>query len=186
MMPIMALDHRLGVLNRALVVHDEAAALGDPGEAALDHPSAGQHLEAPLYLFLADDVDDHAESFFGPGDEAAGVPAVGPDETDTGVGGMHLLAHRASPVSVLDAGRGDHDREQQACGVDDDVALAAIGLLAGVISLVSAPTVSVPFTDWASMIAAVGSESLPSASRTATRRASWAASMTPSLVQARK
>jgi len=57
----------------------------------------------------------------------------------------------------------DDNPEQQAGGVDGDVALAAFDLLGGIIA--ARPPFSVVFTLWLSMTAAVGLASRPSCSR---------------------
>ena len=46
-----------------------------------------------------------------------------------GDGGEHLPARN---VAVLDLGAVDHDRDQQAAGVGEDVTLAALDFLSGV------------------------------------------------------
>ena len=73
-------------------------------------------------------------------------------------------------VAVLDAGGVDDRLHQQALGVDKDMTLLALDLLAGVVArrVDAAPPFSAPLTLWLSMIAAVGLASRPACSRHST------------------
>jgi hypothetical protein len=83
-------------------------------------------------------------------------------------------------IPILDAGRDDMDRDEQAEGVGDQEPLAALDFLARVEALVAAGTVSAVRTDCESISPALGSEFRPSASRTRPRRTSWTCSTVPS------
>jgi hypothetical protein len=78
----------------------------------------------------------------------------------------------------------NHYRQQQSQGVHYDMALAARDLLARIVA--SGPPFSVVLTVWLSMMAALGVGSLPSASRTLGRKASWMRSQVPSARHLRK
>jgi len=73
-------------------------------------------------------------------------------------------------AAVADVGGGHLDLADQAEGVDQQVALDALGLLARVIAGLrrAGPPFSADLTVWLSMIAALGLASRPSASRSAT------------------
>jgi hypothetical protein len=77
-------DDGLVVLGEALVVTGGAAAAGDPGQGASDDPPAGQDFEGVQVTGPPDDFEGELERFPGPGDELAGVAAVGPGEPDLG------------------------------------------------------------------------------------------------------
>jgi hypothetical protein len=83
-------------------------------------------------------------------------------------------------VAVLDGCGGDQDFEQQAGGVDGDVALAPLTFLALSQPREALGTVGAARTDWESMTAAVGSTARPAAWRAAARKASCKAMVTPS------
>ena len=73
-----------------------------------------------------------------------------------------LVEHDAGPVAVLHAGGMDDDPQRKAFDVDQGVELATLHPLAGVITHcvvftpVFAPPFSAAFSDWLSMMAAVG------------------------------
>src|SRR6266511_2686291 len=124
-------DHGPVVVREALVVADGAAVAADPGEGALHHPAARQHLEG-VGQAPADDVDPKAQGGSRPDHQLARVAGVGPDQPDAALRDPQSPQQRLGAVAVLDAGGGDHDRQQQPQGVHGDVAFAAVDLLAGV------------------------------------------------------
>ena len=73
-------------------------------------------------------------------------------------------------IPILDAGRMNAHREEQAQRVGQDVALAAKDLRARVIAgqVERGPPLRAPFALWLSMIAVVGRASRPAFSRTST------------------
>jgi hypothetical protein len=76
------LDHRGVVIGMAFVVADGTTAAVNPGERALDGPSAVQHDERALPGQFGDDLDGESQVGGGPVDESAGVAAVGPEQSD--------------------------------------------------------------------------------------------------------
>jgi hypothetical protein len=73
-------------------------------------------------------------------------------------------------VAVLDIGRVDDGDKDQPENIYEQMAFAAIDLLARIVA-VRAP-LSVVLTDWLSMMAALGWRSRPAASRTSPRNSS--------------
>jgi hypothetical protein len=97
---------------------------------------------------------------------------------------LELRQHQLGPVAILNAGTMDHHDQQQAQRVDDDMALAALDLLAGIVA-VGPPFCGVR-SDWLSRIAADGVGSRPACTRTCTRRASCTTVIVPASRQRAK
>jgi hypothetical protein len=118
-----------------LVVAGEPAVLNDPGEGPLDHPASAQHLEALGGWIAFDDFDDDVSLFPGPVHQPTGVATIGKGAFNERVSCAGRLEHRLAAIAILDAGGMDPDGEEPAIGVGQDMALAAIDLLARVVAL---------------------------------------------------
>ena len=117
-----------------LVVANEAAGLHDPREAALDDPAAADDDKALCAGRALHDFQDDVGLGLRPADEPAGVPAIGIDPFDEGEAWTGAAEHALGAVAVLNIGRVDLDRQQAPVGVGQDVPLAPVDLLAGVIA----------------------------------------------------
>lgn len=148
----------------------EAAASTDPGEGPFDDPALGQEDEA-VPVGALDDFELPRPGF---GDNPRHlrplVAAVGIDALDERKGSPSLPQHGGSPVAILNIGGMDDDAQQEAKGVDEDVALAAFDPLARVETrrVDRRPPFCAPLALWASMIATVGLASRPARSPTST------------------
>ena len=120
----------------------------------------------------------------GPGGQLASVSAVSPNYLESGKPTHQFAQHQLGSISILDVGGMYHHGQKQSHGVYYDVTLAPSDLFAGIIA--TRPPFSVVFTDWLSMIAALGVASRPAASRTLGRKASSMASQVPSSRHFRK
>ena len=127
-----------------------------------------------------DDFQDHPKRGGDPGDEFAGVAAVGPGEFHAGKRAPQVPQQRFGAVAVLGAGGGDHDRQQQPGGVNGDVAFAAVYFLALVPAAAGLGMLSAARIDCESMTAAVGPGIRPAAARTCSRNWSWICCRVPS------
>jgi hypothetical protein len=98
------------------------------------------------------------------------VSAIGVEALDEGKKPTGLAQQLAGAIAILDVAGMDHDAQQEAEGVDEDVALAARDLLARIEALRvdPGPPFCAALALWLSMMATVGLASRPSASRTAT------------------
>ena len=103
-----------------------------------------------------------------PLDQLSAIACIGPDQSQMGKPPYHFVYDQLRSISVLNISRMHHHGQQQPYGIHYDVSLSTVDLLAGIIA--TRPPFSVVFTDWLSMMAALGVGLLPSASRTAGRR----------------
>jgi hypothetical protein len=142
----------------------------EPGKGPLQDPPLGQNLKASHVGVAFDDLQDPVPQRAGPVDHLGGASPIGPDPVEPGELSDRLGQHQLGPVAVLDVGGVDDDGQEQAHRVYDDVPLASLDLLAGVVA--ARPPFSAVFTDWLSMIAAEGVGFRPSWTRTFWRRAS--------------
>lgn len=163
-------NHGFAAFREGLVILAQAAIAAEPGEGSFDNPALGQDHEAGHIVAAFDDLQDPVAQLPRPLDQLSGVAAVGPDQLEPRELADQFDQHEFGPVAVLDVGRMYHHGQDQAQGVYDDVPLASLDLLAGVVA--SRPPFSTVFTDWLSMIAAEGLGFRPSWTRTFRRRAS--------------
>jgi hypothetical protein len=98
-------------------------------QGALDHPAAGQDLEGVQGIGPFDDLDGQVQPGGRPREQLPGVAAVGPGPADAAAGAREVEQQRPGGVAVLDRCGRDQDFQQQAGGVDGDVAFAAVDLL---------------------------------------------------------
>jgi len=128
-------DEGFGDVGELLVVACKPAVLDDPGEGPLDHPAATQHLEALGGRIAFDDLDDDVGLLPGPSHKPTSIAAIGKGSLNKGVSCAGRLEHRLAAVAILNAGRVDPDGEEPTVGVGQDMALAALDLLARVVAL---------------------------------------------------
>ena len=133
-----------------------------------DDPAPGDDLEALGLGGAFDQFDPPGGIGHGPAQLFAAVGAVGEDRLQEGKEAARLAVQdQKSAISVLQVGRVDGDCEDQAEGVDEEMALLAFDLLARVIArrVDARPPFSAPFTLWLSITPALGEVVRPSRSR---------------------
>lgn len=161
-------NHRLTALRQLLIVFAQAPAAAQPGEGPLDDPSLRQHDKARVRPF--DDLDGPMEDRSGPLDQLARIAPVGPDQPKPRKAPADPFQHQPGTLAILKIAGMNHHRQDQAQGIDDQMAFAAQDLLARVIA--AKPPFSVVLTLWLSMIATLGVAFLPALRRTFSRRRS--------------
>jgi hypothetical protein len=160
-------DEGDGAVREVLEILGEAPTAIEPGDGALDDPALGQELEARTIAAFDDlelPVRDGAEDLFELG---ALIGAVADDLLKKRKQSPHRLEQGRRAVAVLHVGRMHLHAQQQAERVDEEMALLALDLLAGVIArrIDLRPPFSAPLTLCESMMATVGLASRPSHSR---------------------
>ena len=115
--------------GEAFVVAGAAPVAGDPGQSPLDHPPARQDGEGVQVIGPFDDLDGQFQPSRCPGQQLAGVAAVGPGAADAAPAALEVPQQRPGGITVLGAGGSDQDLQQQARSVDGDVAFAAVDLM---------------------------------------------------------
>src|SRR5918994_160338 len=156
---------------QTLPILGQAATAVEPGDGPLDDPALRQHDELVAVGALDDLEVDPAADGAQPGLELrASVAAVGVEFQQERVQPEQRPHQQHAAVAVLDVGGVDDRLHQQALGVDQDVALLALDLLAGVVArrVDAAPPFSAPLTLWLSMIPVVGLAARPASSRHST------------------
>jgi hypothetical protein len=119
-----------------LEVARQAAVVADPGEGALDDPALGQDDEAMQFVAL----DDFEPPGAGLGDSGGGVRSlvagIGEDALDEGEPAAGApIENQPRAVAILDIGGMDHDVQEKAERVDENMPLAARDLLARIKAL---------------------------------------------------
>jgi len=161
--------------GEVLIVLGEPAVAAEPREGSLDDPSTGLHDEAFHVIRALDDFEPESRrSGDGVFDLTGVVAGVGPNELQPWKALANLVKNQGCAVAILHARGVDDHAQRQAFDVDEGMHFAALHLLAGVVthSVLFIPARSSPFSaafsDWLSMIAAVGLASRCNASRSAT------------------
>lgn len=128
-----------------LEVAEETSVAAGPGECALDDPALGQNRESLDIVVASDYLERAPKGLAGPFYEFARVGCVSPDELEAGECLAEGLENELGAVAVLDGRFVDDDGQNQAEGIDDDVAFATVDFLARIIA--TRPPFSVVFTD---------------------------------------
>jgi len=126
--------HGFGHLWQRLVVFCQAAPSSKPSEGPFDNPSAEQEDETDGSRDAPHDDQGQAEQEAGEQGRGTVVDAVGEHRLKPAVEWLDLPQQLPGTVGILDVGGMDDDAEQQARGVDRDVALAPLDLFTRVVA----------------------------------------------------
>ena len=127
-------DHGCGRGEGCLEILGQPSVAAEPSEGPLDQPALGQDGKAAGAGLALDDLEPQTLLCCGTGSGLPLVAAIGEDQAEPGEAPAQPAADQRQPIAILDVGGVDDDHQQQAQGVDQNVALAAVDLLAGVIA----------------------------------------------------
>lgn len=114
----------------ALEIARQAAIAADPGQAPLDDPALGQSDELVQFAAFDDFHDPAAGGGCGALDTRALIAGVGEDAMDERKQPTRApIENQPCAVAVLHVGGVDHDIQQEAERIDENMALAARDLL---------------------------------------------------------
>lgn len=162
-------DHGFAAVGESLVVLRQSPVSSEPREGAFDDPSLGKHDEFPHFGSLHD-LDRAAIPSRSPTHEPACIATIGEDDLQPPKTRAQLFDEKLAAIAVLNIGGMNDQRQDQAERVHDDVALAAMRLLAGVVA--ARPPFPAVLTVWLSMIPTLGVGFLPTRRRSCSRSAS--------------
>jgi len=129
-------DEGRGGSGVALEVACEAPVAADPGERSFDDPAFGQDDETVRLVALDDLQRPGAALRHGGGRFRALVAGIGEDALDERKEPARApVENQAGAIAILQIGRVDHDVQQEAERVDQDVPLATRDLLARIEAL---------------------------------------------------
>jgi len=105
-------DHGFAVFQEFLIVLAESPGMSQPGERAFHDPAFAQELKTSLLFQLTDNFQDPTTPAIEPGNQLAGVTAIGPHQRNGGKRRSRLDEQPLGSIAVLDGGRMDHHRQQ--------------------------------------------------------------------------
>ena len=170
--------------TKSFVIFAQATASAQPRHRSFYYPSFGQHFELMTSSRTFDDFQQPAGMGLDPVNQLPSVSRVGPDQLEPRGSPDQPVQDQFGSMPILDIGGLDYDSQQHSHGVYDDMPFASHHLLARIIA--ARPPFPVVFTDWMSMMAALGVGCLPSACRTLGRSISGTRSQVPSCLHFRK
>ena len=154
-------DPHLRCIGQSFVVLAQPTAPAEPRECSFNHPSSRQHLKVVAVSRALHNLEHPACHGPDPLDQLSSIASIGPDQPHSGESPSQFIDDQLGSISILNIGRMHHHRKQQPHGIYNDVSLSTVDLLASVIA--TRPPFSVVFTDWLSMMAALGVGLPPSA-----------------------
>ena len=170
--------------GQSFIVFAQPSTSAQPSQGSFYYPAARQHLEAMTFWGTLDDLQQPVPNRVSPTHQLPGIGTVGPNQLEARKATQELAEHQLGAIPILNIGGMDHHGQEQSQGIHYNVAFASTNLLARVVT--PRPPFSVVFTDWLSIMAALGVGSRPSISRTLGRRVSWTRSQVPSCRHWRK
>lgn len=122
-------------MSLTFIIAAESAITPKPAERSFDHPPSRKHFECML-VGAFDDFNRATPEFLDVIDQSPSVTAIGPDVFDAAWCGLSKERSQQlpGPVAVLNVRGQNHHTEDQTDGIDQDMPLASVDLLAGIVA----------------------------------------------------
>ena len=128
-------DPSFAALGGLLVILAQASETHQPGKGSFHDPALGQDVKTFEFVAAFDDLQAPAGQSAHPGDELSRVTAISPNELQPAKAVKHKpLENQLRSVAILQACAVDDHRQKQAQCIHDQVALAALDLLARIVA----------------------------------------------------
>ena len=136
------IDPSLGTGLGGFVIPHQSPLAHQPAESAFHHPAVRQHFEALGVVGTFDDLNLQfgPESLDPVGKRLPGVAAIHPQNTQPGEPAQHPAEQQLGTVTFGGVGRGHGHAQDQSQGVHQQVPLAALDALGGIIPHLAAVT----------------------------------------------
>ena len=164
-------------LRQLFVIFSQPSAPTQPSECSFNHPPAWQHFELMAVFRPLHNLQKPASETTSPIHQLSSIATVSPDQLKPRKSLIKLGQYELCSITILNVCPVNHHRHEQSYSVNNDLALAPVDLLSCIIA--PWPPLSVVFTDWLSMIPALGVDSRPSICLTFGHKASSIRSQVP-------
>src|SRR5512140_960344 len=136
-------DPSLGTGLSSFVIANQPSVTHQPSKGALHDPATRQYLEALGSVAAFDNLDGQirAKAFDPLGEGLAGVATIHPQNAQPGEPTQNSAQEQLCPVAFGGVGGSDRHAEHQSQGIDQQMPLPALDLLAGVIADRAAMTI---------------------------------------------
>ncbi len=132
-------DEGFATLRKRFIILAEPATLGNPSEGPFDHPAPGQDNKAFLVIAAQHWAQTEAAMQDDPFQQATAIGAIDPDEPQLFTGTRHALEQLSGAFRIRKGGSSHNDDQEEAHGIDQDMALATFDMLACIVAAFTRP-----------------------------------------------
>ena len=156
--------------RKFFIVLAKSTTTTEPSEGSFHDPTTWQNVEALDVVAAFDDLQYPAVRLLHPVNQLSTVAAIRPNELQSRKLALCFFQDLLGTIAVLNIGRVNDHTQQQTDRIDQNMPFPSLYLFARIVT--ASPPFSVVFTDWLSMIAALGVGSRPACRRVCSRRMS--------------